>query len=86
MFPQYAIEEGKGIAYNINNFLRFQLSTSVSALSLITLSTLVRICMLLSHASRYLHTVWFCQSAECDANTLDQHSHGRAAGAKVQQL
>lgn len=37
----YAIEEGKGIAYNINNFLRFQLSTSVAALSLITLSTLV---------------------------------------------
>lgn len=36
-----AIEEGKGIAYNIRNFLRFQLSTSVAALSLLTLSTLV---------------------------------------------
>eukprot|EP00051_Salpingoeca_urceolata_P028423 m.486783 g.486783 ORF g.486783 m.486783 type:complete len:963 (-) comp24593_c0_seq1:242-3130(-) len=36
-----AIEEGKGIAYNIKNFLRFQLSTSMAALSLITLSTIL---------------------------------------------
>ncbi|XP_020844919.1 calcium-transporting ATPase type 2C member 2 [Phascolarctos cinereus] len=35
-----AVEEGKGIFYNIKNFVRFQLSTSISALSLITLSTL----------------------------------------------
>ncbi|CAO3589634.1 unnamed protein product [Absidia cylindrospora] len=35
-----AIEEGKSIFYNIQNFLTFQLSTSVSALSLIALSTL----------------------------------------------
>ncbi|XP_015223594.2 calcium-transporting ATPase type 2C member 2 [Lepisosteus oculatus] len=35
-----AIEEGKGIFYNIKNFVRFQLSTSIAALSLITLSTL----------------------------------------------
>ena len=35
-----AIEEGKSIFYNIRNFLRFQLSTSLSALSLIALSTL----------------------------------------------
>ena len=34
-----AIEEGKGIFYNIQNFLTFQLSTSVSALSLVLLST-----------------------------------------------
>nr|XP_004058123.4 calcium-transporting ATPase type 2C member 2 isoform X1 [Gorilla gorilla gorilla] len=34
-----AVEEGKGIFYNIKNFVRFQLSTSISALSLITLST-----------------------------------------------
>lgn len=33
-----AVEEGKGIYYNIRNFVRFQLSTSISALSLITLS------------------------------------------------
>uniref|UniRef100_A0A8D0DJ70 Calcium-transporting ATPase n=1 Tax=Salvator merianae TaxID=96440 RepID=A0A8D0DJ70_SALMN len=35
-----AIEEGKGIFYNIKNFVRFQLSTSISALSLIALSTI----------------------------------------------
>ncbi|XP_072587508.1 calcium-transporting ATPase type 2C member 2 isoform X2 [Vulpes vulpes] len=34
-----AVEEGKGIFHNIKNFVRFQLSTSISALSLITLST-----------------------------------------------
>ncbi|KAJ2955140.1 hypothetical protein NQZ79_g8814 [Umbelopsis isabellina] len=35
-----AVEEGKSIFYNIQNFLTFQLSTSISALSLIALSTL----------------------------------------------
>ncbi|KIJ51258.1 hypothetical protein M422DRAFT_244442 [Sphaerobolus stellatus SS14] len=34
-----AIEEGKSIFHNIQNFLSFQLSTAVAALSLITLST-----------------------------------------------
>jgi len=34
-----AIEEGKGIFYNIQNFLTFQLSTSVAALSIVLLST-----------------------------------------------
>lgn len=34
-----AIEEGKGIFYNIQNFLTFQLSTSVAALSLVLLNT-----------------------------------------------
>lgn len=34
-----AVEEGKGIFYNIQNFLSFQLSTAVSALTLITLCT-----------------------------------------------
>ncbi|TGZ83422.1 calcium-transporting P [Ascodesmis nigricans] len=35
-----AIEEGKGIFYNIQNFLTFQLSTSVAALTLVLVSTL----------------------------------------------
>ncbi|ONH68348.1 Calcium-transporting ATPase 1 [Cyberlindnera fabianii] len=35
----HAIEEGKGIFNNIQNFLTFQLSTSVAALSLIAFST-----------------------------------------------
>ncbi|ODQ82707.1 hypothetical protein BABINDRAFT_159232 [Babjeviella inositovora NRRL Y-12698] len=38
-----AIEEGKGIFYNIQNFLTFQLSTSIAALSLIALSTLLKL-------------------------------------------
>ncbi|KAN0062705.1 High affinity Ca2+/Mn2+ P-type ATPase-like protein [Thecaphora frezii] len=38
-----AIEEGKGIFYNIQNFLSFQLSTAVAALTLITLSTAFRL-------------------------------------------
>jgi Ca2+-transporting ATPase len=36
-----AIEEGKGIFYNIQNFLTFQLSTSAAALSLVLLSTIL---------------------------------------------
>jgi len=38
-----AVEEGKSIFYNIQNFLSFQLSTAVAALSLITLSTLFKL-------------------------------------------
>ncbi|KAF9976398.1 High affinity Ca2+/Mn2+ P-type ATPase-like protein [Actinomortierella ambigua] len=35
-----AVEEGKSIFYNIQNFLTFQLSTSIAALTLIAVSTL----------------------------------------------
>ncbi|KRZ51197.1 Calcium-transporting ATPase type 2C member 1 [Trichinella nativa] len=38
-----AIEEGKGIFNNIRNFVRFQLSTSIAALSLIALSTVFQL-------------------------------------------
>ncbi|AET40506.1 Ca(2+)/Mn(2+)-transporting P-type ATPase PMR1 Ecym_6112 [Eremothecium cymbalariae DBVPG len=38
-----AIEEGKGIFNNIQNFLTFQLSTSVAALSLIAISTIFKL-------------------------------------------
>ncbi|CCH40940.1 Ca2+-transporting ATPase [Wickerhamomyces ciferrii] len=38
-----AIEEGKGIFNNIQNFLTFQLSTSVAALSLIAIATFFRL-------------------------------------------
>ncbi|KAJ3109443.1 High affinity Ca2+/Mn2+ P-type ATPase-like protein [Phlyctochytrium planicorne] len=36
----YAIEEGKSIFFNVQNFLRFQLSTSFSALTIIAMSTI----------------------------------------------
>ena len=35
------IEEGKAIFHNIRGFLRFQLSTSISALLLVSLATLL---------------------------------------------
>jgi len=38
-----AVEEGKGIFHNIQNFLCFQLSTTVAALTLITLSTVLHL-------------------------------------------
>uniref|UniRef100_A0A8C4YR69 Calcium-transporting ATPase n=1 Tax=Gopherus evgoodei TaxID=1825980 RepID=A0A8C4YR69_9SAUR len=38
-----AIEEGKGIYNNIKNFVRFQLSTSIAALTLISLATLMNL-------------------------------------------
>ncbi|KAG4105484.1 PMR1-type calcium-transporting P-type ATPase [Neocallimastix lanati (nom. inval.)] len=38
-----AIEEGKGIFYNIQNFLCFQLSTCIAALALVALSTLLNL-------------------------------------------
>lgn len=38
-----AVEEGKSIFYNIQNFLSFQLSTAVAALGLITLSTMLEL-------------------------------------------
>lgn len=38
-----AIVEGKGIFYNIQNFLTFQLSTSIAALSLVALATLFKL-------------------------------------------
>ncbi|CAG5115959.1 unnamed protein product, partial [Candidula unifasciata] len=38
-----AIEEGKGIFFNIKNFVRFQLSTSIAALSLVAIAMLLRL-------------------------------------------
>jgi Ca2+-transporting ATPase len=39
----HAIEEGKGIFLNIQNFIAFQLSTSIAALTLVALSTLLNL-------------------------------------------
>uniref|UniRef100_A0A6G1SGI9 Calcium-transporting ATPase n=1 Tax=Aceria tosichella TaxID=561515 RepID=A0A6G1SGI9_9ACAR len=38
-----ALEEGKGIYHNIRNFIKFQLSTSIAALSLIAFSTIFHV-------------------------------------------
>ena len=50
-----AIEEGKSIFYNIKNFLTFQLSTSIAALSLVAINNLVGyVIYLLSHVCMYV--------------------------------
>nr|CAD7409274.1 unnamed protein product [Timema cristinae] len=61
-----AIEEGKGIFYNIRNFVRFQLSTSIAALSLIALATLMGI----------------LKPPQCHANPLDKYHHGWTASSE----
>ena len=77
-----AIEEGKGIFYNIQNFLTFQLSTSVAALGLVMLSTLggwknplnaMQILWISTHTCRIL----LCQTA---ANLASRHPHGWPTG------
>lgn len=39
----HALEEGKGIYHNIRNFIKFQLSTSIAALSLVAMSTILHV-------------------------------------------
>lgn len=54
-----AIEEGKGIFYNIQNFITFQLSTSVAALSLVLLSTILRF----KNPLNAMQILWISQSS-----------------------
>lgn len=80
-----AIEEGKGIFYNIQNFLTFQLSTSVAALSLVLLSTFLGF----KNPLNAMQILWISESFQwrfpdfhcyCADNCL-RHPHGRATGA-----
>lgn len=69
-----AIEEGKGIFYNIQNFLTFQLSTSVAALSLVLLSTFLGFsnplnAMQILWISKPL--IWYSGLGHCSANRYD---------------
>lgn len=72
-----AIEQGKGIFYNIQNFITFQLSTSVAALSLVLLSTTLGF----KNPLNAMQILWI---SECSflvlslafANRLFRHSHG----------
>ena len=79
-----AIEEGKGIFYNIQNFLTFQLSTSVAALSLVLLSTFLGF----KNPLNAMQILWISEYPK--ANRLDssfcaddesRHPHGRSARA-----
>ena len=95
-----AIEEGKSIYHNIKNFVRFQLSTAIAALTLITLSTVRRPCP--REPQRKVHGGMLttgspaqrmrrrapphadtrpAQPPQRHADPVDQHYHGRAAGA-----
>ena len=72
-----AIEEGKGIFYNIQNFLTFQLSTSVAALSLVLLSTFLGF----SNPLNAMQILWISKPyslylglGHCNANCYNQTS------------
>ena len=74
-----AIEEGKGIFYNIQNFLTFQLSTSVAALSLVLLSTFLGFSnplnpMQILWISKSIHLFYLKHSS---LNLPLRHPHGR---------
>ena len=75
-----AIEEGKGIFYNIQNFLTFQLSTSVAALSLVLLSTFLGF----SNPLNAMQILWISKSfslafrfGHFRANTMTRYPNGR---------
>jgi Ca2+-transporting ATPase len=71
-----AIEQGKGIFYNIQNFITFQLSTSVAALSLVLLSTTLGF----KNPLNAMQILWISESL--DVPNLEflsnkyRHSHG----------
>ena len=76
-----AIEEGKGIFYNIQNFLTFQLSTSVAALSLVLLSTFLGFsnplnAMQILWISKSFNLLWGLGIAPLIA--MPRHPHGRS--------
>lgn len=74
-----AIEEGKGIFYNIQNFLTFQLSTSAAALSLVLIST----CFGLPNPLNAMQILWISACLPPDKVLLvltmyNRHPHGRS--------
>lgn len=82
-----AIEQGKGIFYNIQNFVTFQLSTSVAALSLVLLSTFLGFrnplnAMQILWISKLKSLSYYTRiGARHKGLTSSRHPHGRASGA-----
>lgn len=74
-----AIEQGKGIFYNIQNFITFQLSTSVAALSLVLVSTGLGF----KNPLNAMQILWISELSppfqRSDKNNTDyyRHPHGR---------
>ena len=76
-----AIEEGKGIFYNIQNFLTFQLSTSVAALSLVLLSTFLGF----NNPLNAMQILWISKPFDSGLNSgivaliiMTRYPHGRS--------
>ncbi|KAF9898720.1 High affinity Ca2+/Mn2+ P-type ATPase-like protein [Lobosporangium transversale] len=64
-----AVEEGKSIFYNIQNFLTFQLSTSVAALTLIATATLFG----LNNPLNAMQILWISGAARHQPEGADAH-------------
>jgi Ca2+-transporting ATPase len=74
----HAIEEGKGIFNNIQNFLTFQLSTSAAALSLVFFCT----CLGFKNPLNAMQILWISIplfSLSSSLLTRDRYHHGRTA-------
>jgi Ca2+-transporting ATPase len=73
-----AIEEGKGIFYNIQNFLTFQLSTSAAALSLVLFSTFLGF----QNPLNAMQILWISRRPASKlvylTNSLIRHPYGRS--------
>lgn len=74
-----AIEEGKGIFYNIQNFLTFQLSTSAAALSLVLLSTFLGFQNPLNAMQILWISAWRVFPITWHKLTLHRYPHGRSS-------
>jgi Ca2+-transporting ATPase len=76
----HAIEEGKGIFNNIQNFLTFQLSTSAAALSLVFFCT----CLGFKNPLNAMQILWISMS-HCPLPvsnlTINRYHHGRSTSA-----
>ena len=78
----HAIEEGKGIYNNIQNFLTFQLSTSAASLSLVLICT----CFGFKSPLNPMQILWISRSSagRCPRGrrelTTSRHYHGRPPG------
>ena len=78
-----AIEEGKGIFHNIQNFLTFQLSTSAAALGLVMLSSAFGY----KNPLNAMQILWIskcidfrvCVCVLYGTNETDRHPHGRSS-------
>jgi len=78
-----AIEEGKGIFYNIQNFITFQLSTSVAALALVLVSTSCG----LENPLNAMQILWISKFFQpgllalgCGADLFSRYPNGRSTG------